>query len=281
MTHTDFFPPDSVIRRVNAEPAILLGAGRALMLQLAHPNVAQGVDDHSDFQRNPFKRLQGTLEATYAVVFGSRELAEGVGRRIRWIHDYVTGPSYAANDPENLMWVHATLLDTALTCYERVVGPLDAGDRETYYQQMTRVAEVFGCPRDAQPANFNDFDAYFSKQAASLVVTDVARRLAGDIVRPTLPLKLHAPLAPVLTLHRRAAIGLTPPALREQFGLNWTDDDQRKLDLLFRTAAKVSRATPRQVRTFPGWLNGRYLLWLAGRHVASFENRENRKEFVV
>jgi len=65
----DHFPKGSVIRRVNIEPAIMFGAGRALLLQLAHPAVAQGVDEHSDFKGNPFKRLQGTLEATYAVVF--------------------------------------------------------------------------------------------------------------------------------------------------------------------------------------------------------------------
>ena len=109
------FPPGAVIRRVNEEPAILFGAGRALLLQLAHPHVAAGVDQHSDFQHNPFKRLRGTLEAVYAMVYGPRELAEGVGRRIRWVHDHVTGPGYRANDPENLLWVHATLLDSALS----------------------------------------------------------------------------------------------------------------------------------------------------------------------
>jgi uncharacterized protein (DUF2236 family) len=64
----DAFPRDSIIRRINDEPAIMLGAGRALLLQLAHPHVAAGVDEHSKFQRNPFKRLQGTLEAVYTMV---------------------------------------------------------------------------------------------------------------------------------------------------------------------------------------------------------------------
>ena len=81
----DRFAPDSVIRRVNAEPAVGFGAGRALLLQLAHPAVAQGVQDHSEFKKNPFKRLQGTLEAVAGVVFGSRELGDGIGRRVRWI----------------------------------------------------------------------------------------------------------------------------------------------------------------------------------------------------
>ncbi|MBA3654321.1 MAG: DUF2236 domain-containing protein, partial [Actinobacteria bacterium] len=217
---SDFFPRGSVIRRVSDEPAVLFGAGRALLLQLAHPHVAQGVADHSDFQHNPFKRLQGTLEATYAMVFGTTELAEGVGRRIRWVHDHVVGPTYRANDPENLMWVHATLFDTALYCYERLVAPLSPADRETYYQEMTRVAEGFGCPRHAQPADLAAFEAYFAGQVAILDVTDVGRSLAADIVAPSLPFKLHVPLTPALSFHRRAAIGLTPARLREQFGFD-------------------------------------------------------------
>ena len=60
----DFFPEGAVIRRVSIEPALMLGAGRALLLQLAHAPVAQGVQDHSDFRGNPFRRLLGTLEAT-------------------------------------------------------------------------------------------------------------------------------------------------------------------------------------------------------------------------
>ena len=268
------FPPDSVIRRVNAEPAILFGAGRALLLQLAHPAVAQGVADHSDFQHNPFKRLQGTLEATYAMVFGTRDLAAGVGRRIRWIHDHVTGPAYQANDPANLMWVHATLLDTALSCYERLVGPLSGADRATYYEEMTVVAEAFGCPRAAQPVDIDAFDAYFANRVDTLEVTDVARRLGRDIIHPVLPLKLHVPLAPALALHRRAAIGLTPPRLRDPFGFEWSDREQRKLDRLLARVRGVSAVTPRSVRVAPGWLNGRWLLWQARRHAAAFDARQ-------
>ena len=266
----DMFPPDSVIRRVNAEPAIVLGAGRALLLQLAHPAVAQGVADYSDFQHNPFKRLRGTLEATNAVVFGSEELAAGVGRRIRWIHDHVTGPSYRANDPENLMWVHATLTETALGCYERIVERLSAPDRETYYQEMKVVAETFGCPLDAQPPDLAAFSAYFDERVRTIEVTDVGRRLAGDIVRPTLPGRLHVPLAPALALQGILAIGLLPEPLRRGFGFAWTDDDQRRLERLLRTARAITRAVPQRLRVAPGNLNGRYLLRLARRHVAEF-----------
>jgi uncharacterized protein (DUF2236 family) len=41
------FGPASLTWRVNREAAIFLGAGRALLLQLAHPHVATAIADHS------------------------------------------------------------------------------------------------------------------------------------------------------------------------------------------------------------------------------------------
>ena len=272
----DAFPKDAVIRRVNAEPAVALGAGRALLLQLAHPAVAQGVQDHSDFKRNPFKRLQGTLEAMYAVVFGPDDLADGVGRRVRWIHDFVTGPAYAANDPENLLWVHATLLDTAITCYETMVEPLTPAERETYYEEMTAVAARFGCGRADQPATYLDFRRYFDETVAAMVVTDVGRDLGGFILDPALPLRLHGPLRPVLRLNRTLTVGMLPRSLRDQFGFPWSEVDQARYERTTRRFRRVFGATPRAVRTRGTQVQGVYLLWLARRHVRAVEERQVR-----
>lgn len=260
----DFFAPDALIRRIAAEPAPLVGAGRALLLQIAHPAVAQGVADHSDFQHNPFKRLRATLEAVYAIVYGSEELAEAVGAHVRHVHDFVSGPTYRANDPDNLLWVHATLVDTLLTCYQRIVRPLTPVERAELYDAMARVAVVFGCPRHHQPADVDAFDAYFREHVETMDVTDVTRRLANDIIRPTLPLNLHVPLAPALSLHRRAAVGLLPARLRDEIGFTWTADDDRSLDRWLRIATTVSRA-PRPLRTAPVGLGRRYLVGRAGR----------------
>jgi len=212
---SDHFPPGSVIRTVNIEPALFFGAGRALLLQLAHPAVAQGVQDHSEFQRNPFKRLQGTLEATYAVVFGSEELARGVGWRIQRIHDFVTGPGYSANDPSNLLWVHATLADTALRCYEDLVGPLSPADAETYYQEMKEVAAAFGVGPEHQPETLEAFRRYMADTVASIEVTDVGKELAGFILDPRLPLRLDVPFTPLLRLQRLFTLGSLPPEVRD------------------------------------------------------------------
>ena len=258
---------------MNGEPAILFGAGRALLLQLAHPNVAAGVDEHSDFQHSPFKRLMGTLEAVYTMVFGPADLAEGVGRRIRRLHDFVTGPGYRANDPANLLWVHATLLDSALSCYERLVAPLAPDDRETYYQEMTIVAERFGCPRSEQPADIAAFASYWDSQVHSIEVSDTGRRLARDIVSPRLPWKLHVPFAPALRVQRLVAVGTLPAPLRDQLGFAWDDGAQRRLDRVHVAASRATRVVPRPVRVAPVHLHGRFLLHRARKHVAQFDAR--------
>lgn len=273
----EHFPPDSVIRRVNIEPAILFGAGRALLLQIAHPAVAQGVHDHSEFKRNPFKRLQGTLEATYAVVFGTDELAHGVGRRIQHLHEYVTGPGYSANDPANLLWVHATLMDTALRCYEELVEPLSDEDAEAYYQEMKQVALAFGVGLEHQPETLADFRRYFEDTAASMRVTAVGRDLAGFILEPRLPLRLDVPFLPLLRVQRLFTLGSLPSAVREQLGVPWSDEEQARYERARQRVRRAFRALPRGVRTAGNRAGGPFMLWMAARHVKQFDAKRTAR----
>jgi uncharacterized protein (DUF2236 family) len=261
-----FFPEGAVIRRVNIEPALMFGAGRALLLQLAHAPVAQAVQDHSDFKGNPFRRLLGTLESTSAVVFGSETLARSVGARIHRMHEHVIGASYRANDPANLLWVHATLVDTALLCYTRLVEPLCAADRETYYQEMTRVAEVFGIPRTDQPPTLAAFETYFRHMIARLDVTAVGRELTAFILAPTLPLGLHVALRPLLSLHRLFTLGTTPPRIRDQLGIDWDARAERRFIRAEGGLRQTFGRMPRALRTAGSRISGGWLLWRAARH---------------
>lgn len=241
------FAPDAVIRRVDAEGAILLGGGRALLLQLAHPSVAAGVAEHSDFEGDPLRRLRGTLEATYTIVFGTDEAAATVAARVRHIHGHVTGAGYSASDPDLLCWVNATLVDTALTVYTAVMGPLTEAEKESYYQDSTYVAEVLGCPRSAQPADWPAFRRYWRDTVAGLRVGDTARRLARSILAPDLPRVTGPPLA----LARFLTVGTLPPSVRDQYGYRWRTSDRLALDASTALARRLVPLVPRPVRRLP------------------------------
>jgi len=244
---TGLFPDDAVIRRVGGEAILLLGGGRALLMQLAHPQVAAGVADHSGFEADPFGRLRRTLEATFTIVYGTQEDADLVARQLWAVHERVTGPGYRANDPELLLWVNATLIDTALRIHARFLRPLSPTDAERYYQDSVVVAEVLGVPRDVQPPDLSAFRDYMRQMVGSLQVSDTARRLADAVLHPKLPW----PAEPGMALARELTAGLLPRPLREQFGLGW--DRNRKAALLLAAAAsrQVLPRVPSFVRRAP------------------------------
>jgi uncharacterized protein (DUF2236 family) len=241
------FAPDAVIRRVSGEGTILLGGGRALLLQLAHPAVAAGVADHSGFDADPLRRLRGTLQATYTIVFGTDEAAGEVALRIRRIHDHVTGPGYEANDPELLCWVNATLVDTAVALYTTVIGPLRPDELESYYQDCCQVAERLGCRRDAQPADWPAFRRYWREMVGGLEVSDTARRLARSIFAPDLPWIAGPPVA----VARFLTVGTLPPRIRDQYGYRWRTSDRLALDASAAVARRVVPLVPAPVRRLP------------------------------
>ena len=236
---------DAVIRWVAAEPAMIAGGGRALLLQLAHPMVARGVADHSDFEDDPLPRLAGTLDFLTFVVWGTPEEAERSASAVRRAHTTVTGPGYFAADPALQSWVNATLTDTALDLYARLFGPLPEPVAARYYEDATELATILGCPRAAQPADLAEFRAYFAETVASLQVTDTARRLARAVLRTR---RLPVYLRPGLPLNRFVTAGLLPPAIRRQYGMAWGPGREFALTALLRGTGTASHLVPSAVR---------------------------------
>src|SRR5919197_4089720 len=136
------YPEGSITRRVNRENVLVLGGGRALLMQLAHPSVAQGVDEHSDFRTRPVQRLRRTIHMTMAIVFGDRETALTAARAVNQAHARVRGRDYTALDPDLLLWVHATLVDSVLVTYETFVKPLARQEREEFYEESKALGEL-------------------------------------------------------------------------------------------------------------------------------------------
>jgi uncharacterized protein (DUF2236 family) len=249
MSDSGLFPSDAVIRRVDSELVLLLGGGRALLMQLAHPLVARGVAEHSGFESDPLARLERTLTATYAVVFGTTAQAVRAGQVVRSVHERVTGPGYYANDPELLLWVHATLVDTALAVHRRFLRPLPAGDADRYYQESTRVAEVFGLRRDQQPEDLAAFRRYVDGMVADLAggLTDQSRQLANSVLHPRLPMVT----APLMLGVRELTTALVPGRLRQAYGLSWDRRRQTALgaaSLVLRTGLPL---VPTLLRRLP------------------------------
>src|SRR5438445_11799341 len=142
----------------------MLGGGRALLMQVAHPLVAAGVHAHSDYARNPWGRLARTMTGLYSVVHGTCEEADRVAAQVRAVHRNVRGKHdgrrYSAFDADLMMWVHATLVDTGLVMYETFVGRLDRDVQEAFYDDMKLVARIFGVPEGVVPPTLADFGDY-------------------------------------------------------------------------------------------------------------------------
>jgi len=239
------FPPGSTIRRVDGESVLLLGGPRALLMQLAHPAVAKAVDEHSDFERDPFARLRRTLDMTSALVFGSDGEAARSVASIRAVHGRVVGDGYRADDPELLLWVHATLVDTALHVHRVFLRRLSRREAEEFYEQSTAVAVALGLPRECQPRDLAAFRAYVDHMVATLEVTATARRLSRAVLEPRVPLVT----TPVFAAVRQVTIGLLPARLRSAYRLSWDPARGAALAALALTSRAVLPRLPRPLRT--------------------------------
>ena len=215
------FSPDTVTWRVGREAALLLGGGRALLLQLAHPGVAAGVAEHSDFRSRPLGRLMRTLGLTLSLSFGTREQVLEAARTINRTHERVRGTGYVATDPRLLLWVHATLIDGVFATHGAFVRRLTRDERRTYYEEAQVVGSLLGIPAAAYPRGLEAFDDYLQGMlslrsgTSELQVDDRARALAAAVLRPASPLGFTFLPVPAITA------GLLPDGLREAYGLRW------------------------------------------------------------
>lgn len=249
------FECDSVIRRVFGDAACLFGAGTALLLQLAHPSIARAVYEHSDYANRPLDRLLGTLYATSAVVFGSRDDARRIGDEVRDVHARVTGSGYEASDPELVCWVNATLLGTAVQMYERIVAPLSPTDLDALTLEARRVGEVFGCPLVAQPGGWSAFSSYWETTVASLTVTEDARSVAWSLLgRVGLPVR--PAWIPTVAVSRAITAATLPPRLRDDYRLPWDRREQTTAKLVLGAAGALMPRIPGRLRRFTPELLG-------------------------
>ena len=222
MRDTGILAADSVARRINRESFLLLGGTAALLMQVAHPLVAAGVDQHSDFRRSPIRRLVRTVDTTLAIVYGERTTAEGALKRIGRRHAPVRGQAadgraYRARDPRLMLWVQTTLVLTSVRWYEAVMGRLSAAERDSYWAEGRFFAGELGVPEELFPRTYADLERYEAEMLSAEVRPDpIATAVGRDVLRPYswLPEILYWPSDAL-------SAALLPIPLRDSFGLRY------------------------------------------------------------
>jgi uncharacterized protein (DUF2236 family) len=245
---------DSMFRRINAEAVLLGGAGYAVLLQIAHPGVARGVAEHSDFASRPLDRLRGTLYYIYGTAHGTAEERERVHSIVRAVHRKVRGPGYDALDPELLLWVAATLHRSAVRVYELTVAELSDEERAGFLREAAVYATALGLPPERWPRSPAEFDSYWDRASTGLEVGPRTRALAQELFRPNNRL-----LWPLTLTQRFLSGGLLTPELRSEFGIAWSEGHQRGFDRLMRLTRAVYPRLPKTVRSLPATLYMRSL----------------------
>jgi uncharacterized protein (DUF2236 family) len=257
------FGPDSVTWRISRDAVVFLAAGRAALLQLAHPYVAHAIEQHSETKRDPVGRFNRTFLHVYDMIFGDLDAAFASARRVRGVHDgvhgvvgedvgrFARGHRYHANDDGALLWVHATLIESSVMAFEIGFGELSLADKEGYYQELRRFGRLFGLADDRVPADWAAFTAYCARMCAgdTLAVGRPAREIAGFLL--TAP---SAPLVPLMRWYATLTAGMLPPRLREGYGLPFSRADALVYEGSLRALRRGWRRVPARLRLRPEYV---------------------------
>ncbi len=256
--------PGSVSWQINREIVVVAAWGRAILLQLAHPLVAAGVDAHSGFRASlpaSLARLRSTVGAMLSLTFGGDDDAIATAARINRIHDHVfghleqaagafpAGATYSAHDADLLCWVHTTLLDSMPRVYEQLVGPLTPEQRDRYCAESAVMEPLLDIPSGLLPRSAAAVDAHMRDVLAGgrLTVTDGSRAMGRAVLFPPRWRCFWPAFRPVQLL----SIGLLPEPIRHAYGFAWTRSDARALARWTMALRMLHRVMPAVVTTWP------------------------------
>jgi uncharacterized protein (DUF2236 family) len=255
------YGPDSMMWRIGrCHLASMLGSGRALLLQVAHPWVTQGVDHHSRTRTDPIGRARRTFINVLSITFGSLEQALAAAERVHNVHKHIRGAleysaggygqgeEYRANEVNALIWVHATLWDSAMRMYELIVEPVSAADKERYYEETKLFALLFGIPELALPPDWGSFLEYNERmwESDQLAVTPAALNLTKFLFKPLFP-----GLGPLMRWMEMVTAATLPPRLRHAFELQYSDATPQQFERTVARMRRLQRALPEHLRYSP------------------------------
>ena len=216
------FGPDSVAWRIHADPVMLVGGLRALLVQALEPRAMAAVDQHSAFREDPWGRLERTTQFVMQTTYGDTAAAEAAAARVRGVHrhihgiDPVTGDAYSASDPELLLWIHAVEVESFLLAYRTYAGRVSGADGDRYVAEMARVAEMVELPPDIAPRTEGDVRDYL-RSVRGLRATGPAFEGLRVVMFPPMDLKYR----PLWAIPTTAAIAILPGYARRLYHIPW------------------------------------------------------------
>jgi uncharacterized protein (DUF2236 family) len=275
--------PQSKSWQVNATVINFLGAGRAILLQLAHPYVAYAIAEHSTTVSDVRSRFRSTFENVYQMTFGTRSDALASARQVHAVHARIhgvipeaagrfeAGHRYHGNDPGALLWVHTTLIHTAGQVQELTGAVRSLADKEELYEQSKRFALLFGLGPDLVPETLEDFNRYFDDQIQgdTLTVSPPALEMADFILQAPTP-----SLEPVFTTYRALTASLLPERIRVAYGLSFGRKERVLAALVMQSARRVGPRLPAGLRLVPAAMEAEARLGL--RHVGPWSRLLDR-----
>ena len=272
--------PGSVTWEYAGDIRVLAAAGYALLLQVAHPTVAAGVREHSDYASDPWGRLLRTLDYANLMVYGGHDAATAAAERLRETHKQFRGTRpdgrpYTALEPEAFAWVHGTLVEAIVAAHARFGRRLDADQVEQLYGEWRASGRLIGVREGDMPPSWRGFRAYFERMLERrLEDNDVVQGVLESLARPAappislraggIPLPLLAGWAwrlgriPVARLTLLVTVGLLPPLLRDRFGLEWSIAQELQLRAMGTGLRLLTPIMPGYLRnTGPGYIRWR------------------------
>jgi uncharacterized protein (DUF2236 family) len=216
------FGPDSVAWRIHADPVMLVGGLRALLVQALEPRAMAAVDQHSKFREDPWGRLERTTNFVLATTYGDTPTAEAAAARVRKVHEHirgtdpVTGEPYAADDPDLLLWIHAVEVESFLLAYRTYAGRVGEADADRYVAEMARVAEMVELPAGRAPQSEADLRDYL-RSVRGLQVTPAAVDGLRVVMFPPMSLRYR----PLWAIPTTAAVAILPGYARRLYRIPW------------------------------------------------------------
>jgi uncharacterized protein (DUF2236 family) len=221
-TDAGIFGPDSVAWRVHADPVMLVGGLRALLVQALEPRAMAAVDQHSKFREDPWGRLERTTSFVLTTTYGDTAAAEAAAARVRKVHEYirgtdpVTGLPYSGSDPDLLLWIHAVEVESFLLAYRTYAGRLTDADADRYVAEMARVAEMVELPAGRAPQSQADLRDYL-QSVRGLRVTPAAVDGLRVVMFPPMSLRYR----PLWVIPTTAAVAILPTYARRLYRIPW------------------------------------------------------------